>query len=65
MREITCHYCDRTVMRLESGSKVVKGVVCVCKRCSELEGIVADEKPGPVSGDDGGLYDLMRRMGMR
>ena len=40
MREIPCHYCDRVVMRLESGSKVIKGVVCVCKRCSEIEGIV-------------------------
>jgi len=63
MREILCHYCDRVVMRLATGTKLIPGTVCICKRCSEIEGIV--ERQGKPGESCEVVEDLFKMMGMR
>jgi len=56
MKIIYCEYCDKKVAEIESGSKIRKGTVFVCREC---------DNPEPPKPNDETLDALREIMGMR
>ena len=60
MRDIYCHYCGQLVMRVENGSKIKAGTVCICADCN-------DPKPSSnnTSNQDDMLDSIRALFGMK